>query len=244
MPVAFVIGGARRLGRSITQRLANHGYDVGITYHTSGEHAASLKSEVELLGRQLTHVKCDVRSEQQLQQAWTELTAALGVPDVVVVAAGVFPDPQHPSTVSSEQFIDTIRINTLPLILLTGLYADACAEAKTIGRVISLGSLGATEIWKDRLLYNASKAAARTSALSLARSLAPTLSVNIVAPGAISQPHDVTDADKQLIPAERIPMQRHGSDQDVCDAVLFFTSAPHYITGQTIYVDGGYGLTR
>ncbi len=244
MPVAFVIGGARRLGRSITQRLASHGYDVGITYNTSGYLAASLKSEVELHGRRLIHVQCDLRNEQQLQQAWTKLTAALGVPDVVIVAAGVFPDPQHPGTVSSEQFIDTMRINTLPLILLAGMYASVCDEAKSIGRMISLGSLGATEIWKDRLLYNASKAAARTSALSLARSLAPTLSVNIVAPGAISQPHDMTDADKRLIPAERIPMQRHGSDQDVCDAVMFFTTAPHYITGQTIYVDGGYGLTR
>lgn len=244
MPVAFVIGGARRLGRSITQRFASHGYDVGITYNTSGDLAASLKSEVELHGRRLIHVQCDLRNEQQLQQAWTKLTAALGVPDVVIVAAGVFPDPQHPGTVSSEQFIDTMRINTLPLILLAGMYASVCDEAKSIGRMISLGSLGATEIWKDRLLYNASKAAARTSALSLARSLAPTLSVNIVAPGAISQPHDMTDADKRLIPAERIPMQRHGSDQDVCDAVMFFTTAPHYITGQTIYVDGGYGLTR
>lgn len=244
MPVAFVIGGARRLGRSITQRLASQGYDVGITYNSSGDLAASLQSEVELHGCRLTHVQCDVRSEQQLKHAWTQLTTDLGLPAVVIVAAGVFPDPQHPGTISSEQFIDTMRINTLPLILLTGIYATVCDEAKTTGRVISLGSLGATEIWKNRLLYNASKAAARTSALSLARSLAPTLSVNIVAPGAISQPHDMTDVDKRLIPAERIPMQRHGSDQDVCDAVMFFTSAPHYITGQTIYVDGGYGLTR
>lgn len=244
MPVAFVIGGARRLGRSITQRLVSQGYDVGITYNTSGEHAPSLKSEVELLGRQLKHVRCDVRSEQQLQQAWSDLTAALGVPDVVVVVAGVFPDPQHPVTITSDQLVDTLLINTLPLIILSGLFASACNEVNTTGRMISLGSLGATEIWKDRLLYNASKAAARTSALSLARSLAPTLSVNIVAPGAISQPHDMTDADKRLIPVERIPMRRHGSDQDVCDAVMFFASAPHYITGQTIYVDGGYGLTR
>ena len=146
MPVAFVIGGARRLGRSITQRLAGHGYDVGITYHTSGEHATSLRSEVETLECRLIHTQCDLRDEQQLQQSWTELTSAIGVPDVVVVAAGVFPDPQHPGTLSSAQFIDTMRINTLPLILLAGMYASACDEAATTGRLISLGSLGSTEI--------------------------------------------------------------------------------------------------
>lgn len=244
MPVAFVIGGARRLGRSISRRLGQLGYDLGVTYNTSTQHAQSLQDEMSLLGRRVTIKQCDIRDDQSLAKTWNSLTSELGVPDVVVISAGVFPDAKSPIGITSEQFIDAIRVNTLPLVLIAGRYAQDCVDAQRSGRIISLGSLGATEIWKDRLLYNASKAAARTSALSLARSLAPTLSINIVAPGAIVQPDDVSDSDKSLIPIERIPMLRHGSDDDVCDAVLYFAQASTYITGQTIYVDGGYGLTR
>ncbi|MEY2719682.1 MAG: hypothetical protein RLZZ273_1048 [Bacteroidota bacterium] len=244
MPVAFVIGGARRLGRSISLRLASAGYDVGITYHTSKLHAETLQQEISQIGLECIVSCCDLRDEQALYSSWNALVQALGMPDLVVVAAGVFPDAQDPVNIAPEQFIDAIRVNALPLVVLAGLYSGLCSKAQRTGRIVSIGSLGATEIWKDRLLYNSSKSAARTAALSLARSLAPQVSINIVAPGAIAQPHDATEADRRLIPAERIPMQRHGTDADVCDAVMFFATSSNYITGQTIYVDGGYGLTR
>ncbi|MFN4984736.1 MAG: SDR family NAD(P)-dependent oxidoreductase [Ignavibacteria bacterium] len=244
MPLAFVIGGARRLGRSISLRLASAGYDIGVTYHTSEQHAQSLETEITQIGLQYKASCCDLRDEQSLRSSWDTMVSELGVPDLVVVAAGVFPDAQDPINLTSEQFINAMRVNALPLLVLAGWYASLCASSQQAGRIVSIGSLGATEIWKDRLLYNSSKAAARTAALSLARSLAPRISVNIVAPGAIAQPNDTTDADKGLIPTERIPMQRHGTDVDVCDAVMFFATSSNYITGQTIYVDGGYGLTR
>lgn len=244
MPVAIVIGGARRLGRSISLQLAASGYDVGITYYTSSEQASSLEREVTHMGRRFVASKCDVRHETDLVASWQHLVSDLGAPDAVVVCAGVFPDRRHPVDVSIDQVVDAININAMPLVILARQYALLCSERSTTGRIVSLGSLGAVEIWNNRLAYNMSKSAARTAALSLARSLAPAISVNIVAPGAIAQPEDETASDASLIQAERIPMGRHGTDADVCEAVLFFASASHYITGQTIYVDGGYGLTR
>lgn len=244
MPIAFVIGGARRLGRSIALRLASEGYDIGITYFSSEQHATTLAVDVAEQGRRFDSVQCDVRDEQALAAAWQTLRSDLGHPDVVVLCAGVFPEPQQPETLTAEQLMNVLRINTLPLLTVASCYALECTSANAPGRLVSIGSLGATEIWKDRLLYNTSKAAARTAALSLARSLAPRISVNIVAPGAIAQPHDTTEADRHLIPVDRIPMQRHGTDADVCDAVMFFAQSSQYITGQTISVDGGYGLTR
>jgi len=244
MPVAFVIGGARRLGRSISLRLASAGYDIGVTYHTSEAQATSLHSEITHIGLRCATTHCDLLHENALSASWDVLVQALGVPDLVVVAAGVFPNVQDPADLMPEEFIDAMRINALPLVVIAGNYSRLCRQMEHEGRIVSIGSLGATEIWKDRLLYNSSKSAARSAALSLARSLAPRITVNIVAPGAIAQPHDATESDKALIPAERIPMQRHGTDADVCEAVMFFATASHYITGQTIYVDGGYGLTR
>jgi NAD(P)-dependent dehydrogenase (short-subunit alcohol dehydrogenase family) len=244
MPVAVVIGGARRLGRSISLQLAAHGYDVGITFYTSSQQASSLEREVTDMGRAFDASMCDVRHETELIASWQHLVAKLGAPDVVVVCAGVFPDRRHPVDVSIDHVVEALKINTLPLVTVAQQYALLCNERRVKGRLVSIGSLGAVEIWNNRLAYNMSKSAARTAALSLARSLAPTISVNIVAPGAIAQPEDQTAADASLIPTERIPMGRHGTDADVCEAVMFFASASHYITGQTIYVDGGYGLTR
>lgn len=244
MPVAIVIGGARRLGRSISLQLAARGYDVGITYYTSSEQASTLEREVIAMERRFVASTCDVRNETEIIASWQHLVSELGTPDVVVVCAGVFPDRRHPVDVSIEQVVDAMKINALPLVTVAQQYALHCSSHGTSGRIVSIGSLGAVEIWNNRLAYNMSKSAGRTAALSLARSLAPAVSVNIVAPGAIAQPGDETESDASLIPTERIPMGRYGTDADVCDAVMFFASASHYITGQTIYVDGGYGLTR
>lgn len=244
MPVAFVIGGARRLGGNITRSLAQAGYDVGITYHTSSSKAETLVSECMALGRTAVAVQCNVTSEQDGRAAWSTLTSKLGVPDVLVVCAGVFFDKQDPRSITAESMAEAFAVNTIPLVVFGAMYAEACDAAGTTGRLISIGSLGAHEIWMDRLRYNTSKAAAHTAALSLARSLAPTIAVNIVAPAAISVPDDPTASDESLIPTTRIPMQRHGTADDVASAVMFFASCSRYITGQTIHVDGGYGLTR
>ena len=244
MPVAIVIGGARRLGRAIALRLAAEGYDVGITYHTSVDHAESLQRQITPMGRAFHSVQADVRIQTALASAWHQLLAWMGSPDVVILCAGVFPERKHPQNVTLDELDDAMRINAMPLVILAQQYEQHCLEHGRIGRMISIGSLGAVEIWSNRLAYNMSKSAARTAALSLARSLAPVISVNIVAPGAIVQPDDVTSTDAALISTDRIPMGRHGTNVDVCDAVMFFATASHYITGQTIYVDGGYGLTR
>ena len=108
-----------------------------------------------------------------------------------------------------------------------------------------MGSLGAHEIWRDRIAYNVSKSALHTMVQTLARGLAPRISVNSVAPGIIVQPNDVAEHERAgMIGIDRIPMERYGDVADVFDAVWFFATASRYITGQTIIVDGGYHLTR
>jgi 3-oxoacyl-[acyl-carrier protein] reductase len=244
MPVAFVIGGARRIGAAIVRGLASDGFDVGLTYRSSMQQAAELTSSVTDSGRRAGLYRCDVTNPTELTAAVDELTRELGPPDVIVYNVGVFPPATPVKELREDDLIDAIRINTIPLLTIARAYQRHCLASDHGGRIVVIGSLGAREIWRDRAAYNTSKAAQTTLALSLARSLAPTIRLNIVAPGAISQPHEAQESDASLVDPARIPMKRHGQATDVVDAVRYFARCSEYITGQTIVVDGGYGLVR
>lgn len=243
MPVAAVIAGARRIGAEIVRGLASDGYDVGLTYHNSVTSAGELQQEIVGTGRACRIVQCDVTHPFELGGALTDLEDIMGFPDVVVYNAGVFPNAAPPSDVDEEDVLNAIRVNTLPVLTLARYYEGRCRELERMGRVIILGSLGAREIWRDRAAYNTSKAAQQTLALSLARSLASLMSINIVAPGQIVLEGE-QESQSPIVSERRVPKERHGSAEDVVDAVRYFARCSEYITGQTIVVDGGYGLVR
>lgn len=245
MPVVWISGGARRLGKGLALRFAERGYDVSFTYRTSSKDAATVQAMVERLGRRCHITECDVRNESQLRTSLARCTQELGVPDVIVSNVGVFPARTPLPMLNEQDVVDALAINTIPLLTISRLYHELCIMHAVQGRIVSMGSLGAHEIWRDRIAYNVSKSALHTMVQTLARGLAPQISVNSVAPGVIAQPDDVEPHEVSgLINIDRIPMQRHGGIEDVFDAVWFFATATPYITGQTIIVDGGYHLTR
>jgi len=109
----------------------------------------------------------------------------------------------------------------------------------TRGRIINIGSLGGLHPWPTHGHYCTSKAALHMLSKVMAKAWAPAVSVNAVAPGMIVQ-GEVEEAYEHF--AKRTPMQRNGTAADVASAVLYFATAPHFITGQMLTVDGGLGL--
>ncbi len=244
MPVAWITGGARRLGKSIALSLAERGFDVCFTYNTSVAPAARIRTQIEALGRKAYAEKCDVSNPVLLVETLERFATHFGIADVIVSNAGIFPHPLPIAESTEEELQHALAVNTIPLLTIARTYYRMCSVHAVTGRIVSIGSLGSTEVWKDRLAYNVSKAALATLAKGLARQLAPTIAVNVVAPGAISIPDDVTENDSGLASVNRIPMGRYGTAEDVSDAVWYFATCSSYITGQTITVDGGYGLVR
>ena len=108
------------------------------------------------------------------------------------------------------------------------------------GRIINIGSLGGLHPWATHGHYCTSKAALHMLSKTMAKAWAPEISVNCVAPGMIVQ-GEVDEAYEHF--ARKTPMQRNGTAEDVAAAVLFFATAPHFITGQLLAVDGGLGLS-
>jgi NAD(P)-dependent dehydrogenase (short-subunit alcohol dehydrogenase family) len=107
------------------------------------------------------------------------------------------------------------------------------------GRIVNIGSLGGLHPWSTHAHYCVSKAALHMLTQTMAKAWAPQISVNCVAPGMIVN-GDV-DAEYEHF-AEKTPMQRNGTPEDVAAAMLFFLTGPRFITGQVLSVDGGLGL--
>ena len=104
------------------------------------------------------------------------------------------------------------------------------------GRIINIGSLGGLKPWSTHGHYCASKAALHMLSQTMAKAWAPDVSVNCVAPGMIVFPGDESRV------TGKTPMQRDGAPEDVVSAVLYFATAPTFITGQVLAVDGGLSL--
>lgn len=244
MSVVIITGGARRMGRALALRFAERGYDVGITYRRSQEEAMATLDEVRAHGVRCSMQSCDVSDDTALARALQGLADDLGPCDVVVSNAGVFPDPQPAVSIAPDLVRATIGTNTMPVLTIAQWYGALLTAQGRTGRLVSIGSLGALELWKDRLAYNVSKSALLTMTQALARGMAPVMTVNTVAPGAILLSDDPSPADAAMARMERIPMGRHGNADDIFDAVWFYATASTYITGQLIAVDGGYHLVR
>jgi NAD(P)-dependent dehydrogenase (short-subunit alcohol dehydrogenase family) len=240
----LVTGAARRIGRQIALTLAAAGADVAITYRNSKPEAAETATEIAALGAGALAVECDVRSEEQVRAAVTAAAARFGRLDVLVNNAAVFATEPLES-LSLEAWDAVFATNTRGPFLVA---REALPHLRAVqGRIVNIGSLGGLHAWATHAHYCASKAALHLLTQSMAKAFAPEVSVNCVAPGWIEM-HDAMDdapegeAASAARFAARTPMKRNGTSEDVAQAVLFFASGPHFVTGQILSVDGGLSL--
>ncbi len=233
----LVTGAARRIGRVLALELARAGASVGITYRGSKAEAETTRQELESFGAAAFAVACDVHSESSIQAAVAETVDALGGLDLLVNNAGAF-ETAPLEQISLEQWDAMFATNTRgPFLVAKAAHAHL---RQRHGRIVNIGSLGGVHPWATHAHYCTSKAALHMLSQTMAKAWAPELSVNCVAPGMIVTTGDATAGYESF--AAKTPMKRNGTPQDVASAVLFFSTAPHFITGQLLVVDGGLGL--
>jgi 3-oxoacyl-[acyl-carrier protein] reductase/pteridine reductase len=237
---ALVTGGARRIGRAIALSLAQTGASVALTYRTSASEAAQTASEIEALSCRALAVECDVRSEASVRQALDTTIAQFGRLDVVVNNAAVF-EPAPLESITLAQWDRVFETNARGPFLVA---REALPHLRAVqGRIINIGSLGGLHAWAGHAHYCASKAALHMITQGMAKSFAPEVSVNCVAPGWIEMDERSSGQPNQAAHfAAKTPMRRNGAADDVAQAVLFFATGPAFITGQILSVDGGLGL--
>lgn len=219
---------------------ARRGYDVAVHYFTSENGALQTVEEIHTMGRKAVALQADARSTDEMRTAINQAAETLGTPCVLVANSGVFPKPEALPNLNDEQLNAAFAVNVLGGFNAAKAYADLSPED---GRIIIVSSLGGLQVWRQRIPYNVSKAAAIQLSKALARELAPEISVNCVCPGAVMIADEPSPSENSLRAVERIPMKRHATPDDVFDAVYFFATASRYITGQVLAIDGGILLT-
>jgi len=234
----LVTGAARRIGREIALASGRAGADVAITYLTSEREARRTVTELGRLGGHAQALRCDVRKEESVRAAVKQVVREFGGIDVLVNNAGFYETTEF-SKISVEQWDTMFATNTRGPFLMSQAALKTLREHK--GRIVNLGSLGGLRPWATHAHYCASKAAVTMLTQVMAKVLAPEIAVNCVAPGMIDVGEKSGSTFLRKL-AAKTPMQRNGSTQDVARGVLFFATAPHFITGQVLAVDGGLGL--
>jgi NAD(P)-dependent dehydrogenase (short-subunit alcohol dehydrogenase family) len=233
---ALVTGAAKRIGRAIALTLAESGANVAITYLNSQPEAEETVRALAEYGVEAMAVRCDLRDPESIEQTVAAVVEEFGRLDLLVNNAGVFESVALQS-ISVEQWDAMFATNTRAPFLMAKAAWKHLRAAR--GRIINIGSLGGQHPWATHGHYCTSKAALHMLSETMAKAWAPEISVNCIAPGMIVQ-GEVSEAYEHY--AWKTPMQRNGTADDVAAAALFFATAPHFITGQLLTVDGGLGL--
>jgi 3-oxoacyl-[acyl-carrier protein] reductase/pteridine reductase len=232
----LITGGAKRIGRGLALEFARAGATVAITYRNSTAQAEQLLRDIAELGADGLALRMDVRVPESVAEGVRETIEQLGGLDILVNNAGHF-ETAPLESITVAQWDAMLETNTRGPLLVAQAAHAALREAR--GRIINIGSLGGLHPWTTHAHYCASKAALHMLSQTMARAWAPEISVNAVAPGMVVE-GEVDPGYESF--AAKTPMQRNGTISDVAAAVLFFASAPHFITGQVLAVDGGLGL--
>jgi 3-oxoacyl-[acyl-carrier protein] reductase/pteridine reductase len=234
----LVTGAAKRLGRAIALAAAESGADVAITYRKSASEARAVIEELALRGVCGLAVRCDITEERSVREMIKEVAQELGGIDVLVNNAANYETVEF-EKISAAQWDAMFASNTRGPFLVS---REALPYLrKRGGRIVNMGSLGGLRPWATHAHYCSSKAALHMLTKVMAIALAPQVAVNAVAPGMIDLGEKAAAAFMKKM-AKQTPMRRNGTAADIAAAVMFFATAPRFITGQIMAVDGGLGL--
>jgi len=236
--VVLVTGGTKRLGRAIALAAAEEGADVAITYRNSAGEGRSVVRGLARRGVDALAVRCDVTDEMNVREMVREVAGTLRGIDVLVNNAANYEDIEF-GKLTVEQWDAIFASNARGPFLVSREALPYLKKRR--GRIVTMGSLGGLRPWPTHVHYCASKAAVHMLTKGMAKALAPEIAVNAVAPGVIYLGEKGKAAFMKRMAAQT-PMRRNGTAEDIAAAVMFFASAPSFITGQILAVDGGLGL--
>jgi 3-oxoacyl-[acyl-carrier protein] reductase/pteridine reductase len=219
------------MGRGIALRLAREGARVAI--HYGGSEAEARATAAECGNAPI--FKANLERVPEIVDLFDQVQKHFGQIDGLVNNAARFNeiDPLK-ITEADWDFIHSVNLKAT-------FFCDQQAAKHMLatggGHIVNISSLGGLKGWPTHAHYSASKAGVIMLTRSLAQAWAPQISVNSVAPGVI--PFEEKNEERILKLVKQTPAGRAGTAEDISDAVLFFLTAPEFITGQIMAVDGG-----
>lgn len=239
--VAVVTGSSRGIGRGIAERLAAEGARVVV----NGRDSKSLEPVAEALrstGAEVLAVAADVGYREDVARLFDETVRTFGGVDILVNNTGWTTPKIHFLEMDEEHWDTMLRTNLKSVFLCSHRAAKLMVGHGRRGSIISISSFSAARAHRLQVAYDATKGGIDAFTRAVAIDLASFgIRVNVVGPGAIHTEAQATlGPEAMLRRAETIPLGRVGYPSDIAGAVVFLASEDaSYITGQSIYVDGG-----
>ncbi len=241
--VAVVTGASKGIGAVIARQLAAEGASVVVNYASSKEGADRVVRDIESSGGKAVAVKADVSRQTDIVQLFAETIAAYGRLDVLVNNAGIFKFAPL-GDITAEHFHEQFNLNVLGLLFTT--HEAVKHFGPEGGSVINTSSVVSTYAPPFASVYSATKAAVDAITKSLAKELGPrNIRVNSINPGMVetegTHTAGITGSEQETIVTSQTPLGRTGQLDDIAPAVVFFASQDSkWITGETLYISGGF----
>ena len=236
---ALITGGGTGIGREIALSFAREGADVAVNYSRSEKEATATAQEIRNSGVQSLVIKADVSQDAQVRVMVDRVMEEFGRLDILVNSAGTttFVSAADLEALTEEMWDRTLAVN------LKGTFFCCRAAVPAMkgndgGSIINISSIAGTTGIGSSMAYCASKAGVICLTKSLARTLAPEIRVNTIAPGFVDSRWTADWPEFRKMHEEATPMKRVAVPGDIAEAALFLVHSD-FVTGQVIIVDGG-----
>ena len=240
--VAIVTGAGSGIGYAIAWKFAQEGAHVAINYLGFPQEAQDLTAKIVGLGRKSIAVAADVSNAAQVEQLVQTSIQQLGPLDILVNNAGI----EHSTPflqITEAEWDNVLAVN------LKGCFLGSQAAAKEMvkqkrGRIINISSIHEDIVFLNHADYAASKGGIRMFMRTIAQELAPYgITVNNICPGAIETPINKQTLESSGLVSQllaEIPLNRLGTPDEVAEMAVYLASdAASYVTGASLFIDGG-----
>lgn len=234
--LALVTGGAHRLGRAFCLVLARMGYAIGLHYRHSAQEAFLLKKEIEALGVPAYLLRADLTKPEKIDKLF-EILCEFDEPLKVLVNSAAVMPAGNAIDLPLEDWNAAIDLNLRAPFLMAQRAAKLMPKG---GLIVNISDIGAQKSWSGFPSYVVSKSGLETLTRVLAKTLAPSIRVNAIAPGLVLKSEGLTPEEWNRL-VGRLPLKRPAQPEEIASALEFLVRN-EYVTGQTIVVDGGYSL--
>lgn len=240
----LVTGGSSGIGRAIAIASARAGADVALTYRVNERGARDAVREIEALGRRARIIRLDLADAASIEALPGAARAAIGGVDAWINNAGADVLTGPATMLTSVEKLDLlIRVDLRGTMLASWQAAELMASQDNGGVIINMSwdHVLAGLAGMEAQLFSAVKGGVLAFSKSLARSVAPRIRVNVLAPGWIETAYgnEVSESIRRQIEGST-PLARWGTPEDVASAAVYLASpAASFVTGQTMLVGGG-----
>jgi glucose 1-dehydrogenase/3-oxoacyl-[acyl-carrier protein] reductase len=241
---ALVTGAAQGIGRGIARAFAEEGANVIVNDIRCGDPTRELADWIQEQGRRSMVIQADVSSRDEVEAMFERACNEMGPIDILVNNAGI--ETIVPFLeMTDQQWCEVTSVNLKSGWLCSQVFCRRAVAAKQAGAIINIGSIQAAKVLPGRTHYAPSKLAIEALTRNMSAEVSPLgIRVNCIHPGLIETPMIdwvMKRPDQLRAVLEQISLGRPGQPCEIGSVAVFFASEDaRYVTGQSLYVDGGW----